>query len=348
MFATRITAIAKLCCAALLVAGCSNNSNSQNNTSTGGAVATGGTNASGGASSTGGSNEAGGGSDVGGATSNGGTNATGGSGQCAVNARQCTSAGIPQLCSSSGTWQNDTACTPQQYCSNGNCTPCGGAGGPAMYAMPEGYCIDSTEVTRAQYLTWLNTNPPTSGQSSSCTWNTSFTPADSDWPPTANQDFPVRVNWCDAYTYCQAVGKRLCGKIGGGTNAYTDFASASADQWFNACSAHARNTYPYGQVYNKTNCNGVDLAANNTVAVGSLSNCQSTVAGYGNVFDMSGNVQEWEDCCDESSASTPDGVYCRVRGGSYFSSSGNLTCNFDSYDYRGYTALDVGFRCCSQ
>ncbi len=342
MLTIRPASIVKLSCVALSLVGCSsNNSHTQANATTGGAAA-------GGASNSGGAGGAGGNSDAGGDTSNGGASETGGSGQCTVGARQCTYNGIPQVCSSSATWQNDTACTSQQYCSNGNCTPCGGTGGPPMYAMPEGYCIDSTEVTRAQYLTWLNTNPPTTGQSSSCTWNTSFTPADSDWPPTADQDNPVRVDWCDAYAYCKAVGKRLCGKIGGGTNAYADFATSTADQWYNACSAHARNPYPYGAFYVATSCNGSDLAMNSTVAVGSLSNCQSTVAGYGNVFDMSGNVQEWEDSCDETSASTPDGVYCRTRGGSYFSAYNSLTCKVDSYAYRAYTTVDIGFRCCSQ
>ncbi len=49
-------------------------------------------------------------------------------------------------------------------------------GGPAMVRLPEGYCIDSTEVTRAQYQAWLSSAPSTTGQVSHCGWNTSFTP----------------------------------------------------------------------------------------------------------------------------------------------------------------------------
>jgi hypothetical protein len=31
-------------------------------------------------------------------------------------------------------------------------------------------------------------------------------------------NFPItNVDWCDAYAYCAGIGKRLCGKIGGGT-----------------------------------------------------------------------------------------------------------------------------------
>ena len=32
----------------------------------------------------------------------------------------------------------------------------------------------------------------------------------------------VCVDWCDAYAYCKAVGKRLCGRIGTGANLYDD------------------------------------------------------------------------------------------------------------------------------
>ena len=49
--------------------------------------------------------------------------------------------------------------------------------------------------------------------------------------------FPVvGVNWCQAYGFCKSAGKRLCGRIGGGANAFTDYASAAASQWYNACS----------------------------------------------------------------------------------------------------------------
>jgi sulfatase modifying factor 1 len=45
-----------------------------------------------------------------------------------------------------------------------------------MVRLPEGYCIDGTEVTRAQYQEWLNTSPSTAGQISDCAWNTTFIP----------------------------------------------------------------------------------------------------------------------------------------------------------------------------
>jgi len=89
------------------------------------------------------------------------------------------------------------------------------SGGPAMVELPEGFCIDTTEVTRSQYEVWLATSPSTSGQISDCTCNDSYESScpwgDPEWPPGSQGDHPVVcVDWCDAYAYCQAVGKHLC------------------------------------------------------------------------------------------------------------------------------------------
>jgi hypothetical protein len=54
----------------------------------------------------------------------------------------------------------------------------------------------------------------------------------------------VCVDWCDAHAYCKPVGKRLCGKIGGGPNLYADYASASSSEWYRACSSGGSFTYP--------------------------------------------------------------------------------------------------------
>jgi len=118
---------------------------------------------------------------------------------------------------------------------------CMGNGGPSMVRLPQGYCIDTTEVTRAHYSAWLATTPSTALQIAECSWNTSFAPNPSCMTTASVcqsncSDHPqVCVDWCDAYSYCQAMGKRLCGKLGGGSNAFADYASASLSQWYSAC-----------------------------------------------------------------------------------------------------------------
>lgn len=205
-----------------------------------------------------------------------------------------------------------------------------------------GFCIDSTEVTRAQYKAWLDTSPPTTGQIAACGWNINFTPT-SDWPPTDRLSNPIAyVDWCDAYAYCLAVGKRLCGKIGGGSNAYADFNNPARSQWMAACSTNGLHLYPYGDTYSATNCDTTELGLQSTVAVGSQPNCQTST----HIYDMSGNVAEWEDSCE----GTEKQHYCHLRGGSFCHNS-NWKCNACGYtkygNNRNNTNARYGFRCCS-
>jgi sulfatase modifying factor 1 len=233
---------------------------------------------------------------------------------------------------------------------------CPGTGGPTMVRLPEGYCIDSTEVTQGQYGAWLATSPPPPDPSDpNCYWKTFFTPllggclkggpCPPDGCPVIPDDFPRGcADWCDAYYYCRAVGKRLCGRIGGGTNGYDDYLNPTLSQWYNACTSHGANTYPYGNTYNATACNGRDywgpLSGQQLLPAGSLWSCQSSVVGYAGVFDLSGNVMEWEDSCDAS------GI-CHLRGGTRFSDVVSMTCDVDFQGLRLAKAGNTGFRCCS-
>jgi len=213
-----------------------------------------------------------------------------------------------------------------------------------MVALPEGFCIDSTEVTRSQYQSWLATSPSVSGQPDHCAWNDSYTPM-CDWPPGSKGDHPVVcVDWCDAYAYCKSVGKRLCGKIGGGENPFDDYRLPTSSQWYAACSSGGAKDYPYGDTYDAKACNGTDANIQDTTPVGNMSGCQSSSIEYQGVFDMSGNVREWEDSCTASMGASDD---CHIRGGARSSSSYFLYCHDSVMFSRGNSEDLVGFRCCS-
>lgn len=215
------------------------------------------------------------------------------------------------------------------------------------------YSINATEVTRGQYAAWLASSPaPQSALDSRCGWNTIFVP---DFGCMARacksncEHHPqVCVDWCDADRYCWAIGKVLCGKIGGGENPWTENANSETSQWHRACSSGGLNIYPYGSTYKHAVCNDYSYWAPNynttTVEVGSLPGCQSTVTGYTGVFDLSGNVIEWENSCEDS---RPD-ARCNARGGLYFFDGPALACDgTGSYFSRDAATEYIGFRCCS-
>ncbi len=225
---------------------------------------------------------------------------------------------------------------------------CAGTQPAAMVELPGGYSIDRTEVTRCQYQAWLDTHPSLADQGKACTWNTTYVPR-CGWPPGEAGDHPVVcVDWCDAYAYCKGVGKRLCGKIGGGPDEYDDDASES--QWVKACTSGGVNTYAYGSSYDEAKCNGYHRGIKSTAAAASQAGCQSSVSGYAGVYDLSGNVWEWEDSCNNS---TGAGNYCRLRGGAFLGwDPGLLACQYtgpgDLVFPRGYSYSHAGFRCCSE
>jgi formylglycine-generating enzyme required for sulfatase activity len=211
--------------------------------------------------------------------------------------------------------------------------------------MPVGdYAIDATEVTRSQYAAWLATEPTMDTLPTFCGWKVDHEPS-CPWPLGDLKNHPVPcVDWCDAYAYCAWAGKRLCGKIGGGSNGFKDYTLAMRSQWYAACSAGGDRDYPYGDDYEAVTCNGVDAGLDSTAEVGTYPECQSNVPGYEGVFDLSGNLWEWEDSCDGSHGSDD---YCRLRGGSFTFSLDGLTCAYDNFNYRNLSSANVTIRCCS-
>lgn len=197
--------------------------------------------------------------------------------------------------------------------------------------------IDATEVTRGQYLAFLTAkNGSTAGQAATCSWNTSFVPP-KHWPPALKEyELPVNyVDWCDAVAYCSWAGGRLCGAPGGGkvTGSFDD---PSASQWMKACSGAQGNAFPYGNTWQQATCNVDEIAP-----VASFPGC---TGGYPGLYDMSGNVQEWEDNCSNQ--------YCYLRGSNYdlgiLDGGDKLKCGaIGQIDEPTVTHERVGIRCCS-
>jgi hypothetical protein len=223
------------------------------------------------------------------------------------------------------------------------CTGIAGRG-PVQIKGPS-YCIDATEVTNAQYAAFLaDLEGAERNQGPECVGNRSFQPF--AWPYiSGEEDFPVvEVDWCDAAAFCRWAGKRLCGKIGGGPVAYSSFGSATQSQWMAACSSAGTRTYPYGNGYDVTACtSGANKPSNGDLYRATMT-APKCVGGLPGLYDMSGNVWEWEDACEGGTALSN----CRVRGGSgYETTSTSLACGAAKAYPRETQHAYVGFRCCS-
>ena len=88
-------------------------------------------------------------------------------------------------------------------------------------------------------------------------------------------------------------------------------------------------------MYDGMTCNGTDAGVGAAVAVGTIGTCATNAS----VFDLSGNVWEWENGCVNNQ--------CRIRGGSFNNDANALTCDIDSTASRFDTMATMGFRCCA-
>jgi formylglycine-generating enzyme required for sulfatase activity len=243
---------------------------------------------------------------------------------------------------------------------SGNAGGAAGAGGasctgPDCPVVVDGFDIDPTEVTRAQYQAFLDAAVDPATQPARCVWNTTFDAADGGeceqpFDAAVEPDRPVTcVDVCDARGYCEWRGRRLCGRIGGGM-LIGDPAQAgdpALSQWHRACTEAGEKPFPYGDTFLPQVCktSGSPGGAS-PLAVRSFPLCEG---GYDGLFDMSGNVEEWEDACTAGATEDPADDGCYVRGGAFWSQEADARCDALEYRPPGNTVShDWGFRCCSE
>jgi formylglycine-generating enzyme len=244
---------------------------------------------------------------------------------------------------------NNGSCTLAVAAANTSCP----GGGKCSATLP-GVCerpavtvgtfnIDATEVTRGQYAAFLKAKAGnTGGQIAACSWNTTYTPEEG-WPGVPEFiDYPVAsIDWCDAHAYCAWVGRRLCGKRGGGSAPFIVDHTGETAQWVHACLPASGGLYPYGSTFDVNACNG--KASATAARVASYPDC---VGGVPGLYDMSGNVSEWEDSCD---GYTDEEDSCGTQGGSFgiADTGSHLVCTTGQGYRRDVAAPRIGFRCCS-
>ena len=310
-------------------------------TSGGRAVSGGSTATTGGrATSTGGNHsspQGGSGGDTGGRADTGGSNAEGGT---AGNNVEGGSGGSSAGGDGGAPPGDECGCGPLEQCFDGRLCVA------RSVVVPLGFAIDATEVTRAQYAAWLAVREDNPFQTPQCSWNEDFEPdavcmkqpnvcqgADCGAHPQPCVDF------CDAAVYCREIGKQICGSVDG---VATD-AAGTDSEWLLACTANGKNQGISGEGFVRGQCNDQTGNAQTTVPVASKSECQSPEPGYSGIFDLIGNLREWEDNCD-----TMNGNFdtCHLRGGTFGISAAAPLCGETVYAERGSFSETVGFRCC--
>jgi sulfatase modifying factor 1 len=119
--------------------------------------------------------------------------------------------------------------------------------------------------------------------------------------------------------------------------------NGTVSQWTHACMPSSGVEYPYGSSFDVNACNA-KAGGTSSVRVATYPGCVGGVAG---LYDMSGNVAEWSDHCD---AYVGKDDYCAAEGGDYDppNDSGDaLICSLGQDFHRDLTAINIGFRCCS-
>ncbi|MDB4937931.1 MAG: hypothetical protein JWP87_4903 [Labilithrix sp.] len=212
----------------------------------------------------------------------------------------------------------------------------------AITTVDGNYLIDAKEVTTAEFALFLDAVKtgafePTDAR---CDWKagTDYGGGAPKCPTTPAAAYGC-ADWCDAIEYCTWAKKRLCGKIGGGPVDENDTRDLHRSQWTRACAGQtSAMSWPYGATAQSV-CNTKERGVAAALAPASSAACVGSAAG---LFDMSGNVGEWEDAC---TAIGPTGN-CSIRGGSFKQTIDGARCSGELLGLATGTFGDVGIRCC--
>lgn len=245
----------------------------------------------------------------------------------------------------------DSDAAPDSSSSSG---PCPSGRGPAMVEYL-GVCIDSTEVTKADYYAFLSEHP-TVKQDGPCVFNTTYAPGnpatDSD-PPNVPMD---GLDWCDARDFCAWSGKHLCGDVDGGPMHYPE---NSFGAWYQVCSQGGLFNFPYSTLGSEQAIDGACFVGDTDAAARPLPPksfplCDVADAG---IYDMIGNSEEWANICAEANDITDDAGdtvaeggapygYCLRLGGYFATLLGDVDCRTRYALPRDSTGPSV--RCCAE
>jgi formylglycine-generating enzyme required for sulfatase activity len=249
-------------------------------------------------------------------------------------------------------------------------SPHSGRGPDGVLVKPTGHashCIDSTEVTVKQYQAFYGSTdalPSLPKSPAVCAsmkmTNDDFMPRDSTggdelwlyYEMHSEPNRPIQgVDWCDAAVFCAWAGKRLCGADDGGGPFDVKKDAGTQGEWTHACEGPKGSLYGYGGYHPGTCYLEVgDAGIGGQYATDDVTKppgCVTTWPG-GEIHDVLGNVDEWEDNCTDGSPPAA-GDLCYPRGGAFVNNDAFINCNF--YDsgtgyMRGTKHEYLGFRCC--
>lgn len=233
-------------------------------------------------------------------------------------------------------------------------TACASERGPTMARVDvanDSFCMDRTEVSRAQYDAFLAAGGRSAGGmpaqcepegphavDTACASSTDLCQgaACGEYPQTC-------VTVCDAAAFCSWAGKELCGEIGGGYAVRTG-SQKIGGRWVAACGnglaadgVSPNQRYAYGGEFEETACAGESGVI---YPAGSRSACRASAEP--SILDLSGNVAELNGVFTDQGSNAPFATLAFGTGRSDFRGACNAGVGVDI----GTTQPDVGFRCC--